>query len=323
MPSAKRIPKLNRHRVLSRTGPPHLRIQFKDRFEAELARVLDFWKIRWEYEPRLFPLLQEGDRLAEAFSPDFYLPAHDQYIELTTSKKELMQVKKRKIRLVQSLYPHVKVRLLARRDYHQFLAHFAAAPSEIRNISSGEIKEVMITSARLHRRVRALATRISKDYAGKSLIVIGILKGSLFFMSDLVRLLSVPYAIDYVQLSRPDPERHSRRIKLLRDLDMSIKDRHVLIIDDIISTGLSMSWLLGELSKRAPASISTCVLLDRPHRRLVSYRPTYIGFEIPNEYVIGYGLDYRELYRDLDFIAILQLEAYAVTLPHKSPTISG
>ena len=136
------------------------------------------------------------------------------------------------------------------------------------------------------------------------------LKGITFFLADLARLIKVPFVIDYIDLQRFAGAQPQERVRIVRDIDYPIEGRHVLLIEDIVNTGLTLDYVLGALRKRQPASLEVATLLDRPLRRLVNVPVRYVGFQIPNDYVVGYGLDYRELYRNLPFICTLRASVY-------------
>nr|WP_286207393.1 hypoxanthine phosphoribosyltransferase [Thermomicrobium sp. CFH 73360] len=163
-----------------------------------------------------------------------------------------------------------------------------------------------MSPAEIQRRVAELGRQISEDYAGESLVLVGVLKGITFFLADLARAITRPLAIDYLQLSRDLRE----GVAIRKDLDLDISGKHVLLVEDIVNTGLTLDFILRTLRERNPASIEICVLLDKAERRLVPVPVKYVGFTIPNEFVVGYGLDYRELYRNLPFICVLKREVY-------------
>ncbi len=163
-----------------------------------------------------------------------------------------------------------------------------------------------IPAKQLERRVREMAEQISADYAGQQPVIVGVLKGAWVFMADLVRQLSIPVRCDFVRLSSygvgtvpTGPPR------LLLDLTESIAGQHVLVIDDIVDTGISLEWLQRHMLAKQPASLKTCVLLDKPARREVDVEPDYVGFEIPDRFVVGYGIDYAEQYRELPYIGFV------------------
>ena len=322
VPEKWRRPVRQRSRLIRRSGPAHSRVEFAHRSEHEFARFLDYYRIRWVYEPVSFPIAWEGERVAEMFTPDFYLPEHDLYIELTTMKQSLVTPKNRKLRLLRELYPDVNVRLLYRKDYQQLLAKAGYSALEVQHLREEDIGEILISPVELETRVRALATKISRDYRDRSLVLVGVLKGITFFYADLARQIKVPFVIDYMDLKRFAGALPRERVSVARDIDYPIEGRHVLLVEDIVNTGLTLDYLLSGLRERGPASIEVVTLLDRPTRRLVNVPVRYVGFQIPNDYVVGYGLDYRELYRNLPFICVLKPHVYEVEInpPTAVPT---
>ena len=290
-----------------------MRVPFAHPSELEFARFLDHYRIRWVYEPTAFPVAWDGERVTEMFAPDFYLPEHDLYVELTTMKQSLVTPKNRKLRLMRQLYPDVKVKLLYRRDYEQLLAQAGYASLDVQNLRKDQIQQILISPVELETRVRALARKISRDYRGQSVVLAGVLKGITFFLADLARQVTVPLAIDYlsvVRYARVEGHDH-RKVAIQRDLDNPITGRHVILVEDVVNTGLTLDYVLGVLREREPASLEVVTLLDRPGRRIVDIQLKYVGFQIPNDYVVGYGLDYRELYRNLPFVCVLKPSVYA------------
>jgi len=175
-----------------------------------------------------------------------------------------------------------------------------------------DVAEVLIDEASLKAKVAELGRRIAADYADKPLTLVCILKGAVLFAADLLRTLPIPVEIDFMAISSYGMgTRTSGVVRILKDLDHSIEGKHVLVVEDIVDSGLTLSYLLDTLSQRQPASLRTCVLLDKPQRRVVRLNPDYVGFEIPDKFVIGYGLDYGEKYRNLPFIGVLKPEVYA------------
>lgn len=174
-----------------------------------------------------------------------------------------------------------------------------------------DVAEILIDEAAIQAKVKELAACIERDYAGKDLTLVCILKGAVLFAADLLRSLSMSVEIDFMAISSYGKGvRTSGVVRILKDLDQSIEGKHVLIVEDIVDSGLTLSYLVETLSSRQPASIKTCVLLDKPDRRVVALDPDYVGFEIPDKFVIGYGLDYAEKYRNLPFIGVLKPEVY-------------
>lgn len=169
-----------------------------------------------------------------------------------------------------------------------------------------QVGEILVDSESLHRRVAELGAEIDADYAGKDLVLVGVLKGALIFMADLMRSLSVPCEIDLMAVSSYGSSTVSSGVvRILKDLDTSIQGRHVLIVEDIIDSGLTLQYLMRNLRAREPASLEVCSLLTKPERRRVELPIRYVGFEIPNRFAIGYGLDHGQRYRNLDYVAAL------------------
>jgi hypoxanthine phosphoribosyltransferase len=317
VPASLRRPIKQRSRLLRRSGPPHTRVSFVHPSELEFARFLDHYRIRWAYEPVAFPIGWDGGRVTEMFAPDFYLPEHDLYVEITTMKQSLVTPKNRKVRLMRELYPDVKVRLLYRKDYEQLLALAGYARTELHHLRKDQIQEILVSPVELETRVRALGRRISRDYRGQSIVLVGVLKGITFFLADLARQITVPMAIDYLSVARysRDGALPARRVAIQRDVDYPLEGRHVLLVEDVVNTGLTLDYVLGVLRERGPASLEVVTLLDRPARRIANVQARYTGFQVPTDYVVGYGLGYRELYRNLPFICTLKPSVYAPDAP--------
>jgi hypoxanthine phosphoribosyltransferase len=182
-------------------------------------------------------------------------------------------------------------------------------------IADQAIERVLIDREELRARVEELAAQISADYEGKELLLVGVLRGAVFFMADLARSLSVPCSLDFMAVSSYGSVTDSSGVvRILKDLDTDIQGRHVLIVEDIIDSGLTLNYLLKSLSARHPASLEICALLTKPSRRRINLPCKYIGFEIPNEFVVGYGLDLAERFRALDFIGVPSKAAVAEIL---------
>src|SRR5438552_773131 len=320
IPQKWRRPVRQRSRLVRRTGPAHSRVEFAHPSEQEFARFLDYYRIRWQYEPVSFPIAWEAMRVAEMFTPDFYLPEHDLYIELTTMKQSLVTPKNRKLRLVRELYPELNVRLLYRKDYQQLLAKAGYGALEVIDLRKEDIGEILISPVELETRIRSLARKISRDYSGQSVVLVGVLKGITFFLADLARQIKVPFVIDYLDLQRFAGALPQDRVRIVRNIDYPIEGRHVLLVEDIINTGFTLDYVLSELRRRQPTSLEVVTLPDRPLRRMVSLPVRYVGFQIPNDYVVGYGLDYRELYRNLPFICTLRASVYDIPTVPPDPT---
>jgi hypoxanthine phosphoribosyltransferase len=173
-------------------------------------------------------------------------------------------------------------------------------------MNDAAIGRTLVDETALAARVRELGEEISADYAGKELFLVGVLKGAVFFVADLMRNLEVPCAIDFMAVASYGSSTDSSGVvRILKDLDASIEGRDVLIVEDIVDSGLTLNYLLRTLRARNPASLEVCALLTKPERRKVELPIRYVGFEIPNEFAIGYGLDHAERYRNLPFVAAL------------------
>ncbi len=168
------------------------------------------------------------------------------------------------------------------------------------------VGEVLIEAEPLQRRVAELGAEVSADYEGRDLLLIGVLKGAVFFLADLMRHLIVPCEIDFMAISSYGASTDSSGVvRILKDLDINIEGRHVLIVEDIIDSGLTLSYLVRNLEAREPATLEVCALLTKPERREIDVPVRYTGFEIPNRFVIGYGLDFAERYRNLPYVGVL------------------
>ena len=169
------------------------------------------------------------------------------------------------------------------------------------------IGEVLVSGADLERRITELGAEISSDYEGRDLVMIGVLKGAVLFIADLMRQLTVPCEVDFMAVSSYGSATDSSGVvRILKDLEAPIEGRDVLIVEDIIDSGLTLQYLVRNLRARAPGSLEVCALLTKPERRRVELPIRYVGFEIPNRYVIGYGLDYAQRYRNLSYVAVLK-----------------
>src|SRR5204863_837235 len=168
------------------------------------------------------------------------------------------------------------------------------------------VSEVLIDGEQLQRRIAELGAEVSADYAGRDLLLVGVLKGAVFFMSDLMRNLTIPCEIDFMAItSYGDSTDSSGVVRILKDLDINIDGREVLVVEDIIDSGLTLSYLMRNLEAREPASLEVCALMTKPERREIDVPVRYVGFEIPNHFVVGYGLDYAERYRNLRYVGVL------------------
>lgn len=169
-----------------------------------------------------------------------------------------------------------------------------------------ETIRVLLTEKEVERRIQEIGAKISEDYAGKEIHLICVLKGGSYFMCELSKRITVPVTLDFMSVSSYGSDtKSSGVVKIVKDLDDSIKDKNVLVVEDIVDSGRTLNYLLEMLRKREPASVKLCTLLDKPSRRVVDVEVNYTGFEIPDEFVVGYGLDYDQKYRNLPYIGIV------------------
>ncbi|MGG7161649.1 hypoxanthine phosphoribosyltransferase [Clostridium baratii] len=174
-----------------------------------------------------------------------------------------------------------------------------------------DVKKVLFDEEQLSNKVRELGKQISKDYKGKDLLVVGVLKGSVVFAADLIKSIDIPCEIDFMAVSSyGNSTESSGVVRILKDLDHSIEGKHVLLVEDIVDSGITLTYLLKYLKARKAESIEIVSLLNKPERRTADLEVKYIGFEVPNEFIVGYGIDYAEKYRNLPFIGVLKEEVY-------------
>jgi hypoxanthine phosphoribosyltransferase len=184
-------------------------------------------------------------------------------------------------------------------------------PPEAYGALTGDVREILLSAEEIEGRVAEMARRISQDYAGRNPLLIGVLKGVVPFMADLLRMITIPVEVDFMAVSSYTPEaRDQGVVRLIKDLEVPLIDRHVLFVEDVIDTGLTLSYLLRTLRARQPASLEVCVLFNKPKRRLIDVPLAYKGFDLPDKLVVGWGLDYRERYRNLPFVGLLKPEVF-------------
>ena len=173
-----------------------------------------------------------------------------------------------------------------------------------------DVREILITEAQIRAAVQRIGAEITADYAGKRPLLVGVLNGVLLFMADLLRAIRIPVDIDFMAIASYSAESRERGVvRLEKDLNTPLEGRHVLFVEDVIDTGLTLNYLLMNFQARGPASMHVCTLFDKPRRRLIEIPMRYKGFELPDKFVVGYGLDYRGLYRNLPFVGLLKAEA--------------
>ena len=273
--------------------------------EEEFTGILDFYGVQWLYEPRSFPLRWDGDRVVEMFTPDFYLPEVDLYVELTTLKQSLVTDKNRKLRQIRELYPEINIKLLYRRDIHRLLAKYGFGPLVEADVTG--VEKILYTKRQIEKRVIELGSTISREYAAEQPLLIGVLRGVFCFMADLMRHITLPLSVDFMSVSYyRNSDDGDGVAHITKGPDMVIAGRHVLLVEDIVDTGMTLNYLLRYLQAQQPASIKVCTLIDKCVRRLADIKLDYVGFEAPDEFLVGYGLDYLEKYRNMPFIGILR-----------------
>lgn len=175
----------------------------------------------------------------------------------------------------------------------------------------GDIEKVLISQGQLEAKIAELGARITADYAGKDLLLVGVLKGALLFIVDLARAIDLPLEMDFMAISSYGAATEtSGVVRILKDLETSIENRHVVIVEDIIDSGLTLTYIMDHLRHRGPASLQICALLNKPSRHRVDVVIDYPGFDVPDEFVVGYGLDYRQRYRNMPFVGVLKPAAY-------------
>lgn len=174
-----------------------------------------------------------------------------------------------------------------------------------------DIDEILFSEEKIASIVRNMGRQISEDYVGKNLFMVSVLKGSLLFMADLMRAVTIPCSIDFLSVSSyGNGTASSGEVRILKDLDCSLEGKDLLVVEDILDSGVTLSYLLRTLSARNPASIRLCTFLDKPERRRVKIHPDYVGAVVPDKFIVGYGLDYAERYRNLPFVGVLKPEVY-------------
>jgi hypoxanthine phosphoribosyltransferase len=186
-------------------------------------------------------------------------------------------------------------------------------------VMGADLQSVLLPAEKIQARVVELGQAITRDYRGSNLLAVGVLKGVLFFMADLLRNLEIPVEMDFMAVSNYSIEsREQGVVRLVKDLDIPLTGRHVLFVEDVIDTGLTLNYLLRNLRARQPASLEVCVLFNKPEHRLIEIPIRYKGFDLPDKFVVGYGLDYREKYRNLPFVGILSPHIVSPSLKLKS-----
>ncbi len=171
-----------------------------------------------------------------------------------------------------------------------------------------DLAKILIREEDIRKRIKELGEKISRDYNGKHPVLVTVLRGAIVFLCDLMREISIPVTLDFLSISSYTGQTHTGIVRILKDLDENIENKYVILIEDIIDTGLTLNYILRTLRERRPAEVRVCTLLDKRVRRIVDIPLDYVGFEIPDEFVVGYGMDYKQNYRNLPFISVLKEE---------------
>jgi hypoxanthine phosphoribosyltransferase len=189
-------------------------------------------------------------------------------------------------------------------------------PSKIFGPMAKDIQEILFTSDEIEQRVAQMGQAISRDYLGRNPLLVGVLKGVVLFMADLLRSITIPCEIDFIAISSYSAEaRNQGVVRMVKDLEIPINDRHVLFIEDVVDTGLTLNYILQNLRARQPASLEVCILFNKTDHRLIDIPIRYKGFDLPDRFVVGYGLDYREKYRNLPFVGLLSPHVFQSMIP--------
>jgi hypoxanthine phosphoribosyltransferase len=196
--------------------------------------------------------------------------------------------------------------------------HFASVPAHVPLRWRGEVERILITEAQLAKRIRSLSRQIQHDFAGRELVVVSLLNGTVMFLADLIRNLSLPLRLDFIGVSSYGAGTESGELVFTKELRLGVRGRDVLLVDDILDTGKTLSRVMSKLRALNPRRIRTCVLLNKAARRVEKIEADYVGFEIPDFFVIGYGLDFAERYRNLPFVGVLHPHVYKSPNQHAS-----
>jgi hypoxanthine phosphoribosyltransferase len=204
-------------------------------------------------------------------------------------------------------------RIKSRAQKHKENNKMSDIPLPLRKVGvmASDIQDILISEEELQKRVSLLGQMISRDYTGRNPLLVGVLKGVLFFMADLLRSITIPVEIDFIAVANYSADlRDQGVVKLVKDLEVPIAGRHVLFVEDVIDTGLTLNYILQNLQARQPASLEICVLFNKPDHRLLDIPLRYKGFDLPDRFVVGYGLDYKEKYRNLPYLGLLKPEIF-------------
>jgi hypoxanthine phosphoribosyltransferase len=206
---------------------------------------------------------------------------------------------------MRELYPDLSIRLLYRKDFHRLLAKYGFGP--LAEAGMPGIDRVLLTDRQIQQKVAELGKRISRDYARLQPLLVGVQRGMVCFMADLMRQITLPVMLDFMSISHYSRE-DGGAVRITKDLDVELEGQDVVLVEDIVDTGMTLHYLIGHLESKGPASVEVCALLDKRARRIVDVPIKYVGFEVPDEFLVGFGLDHMEKYRNLPFLAVLKAE---------------
>jgi hypoxanthine phosphoribosyltransferase len=277
--------------------------------ELDFARILTFYRIRWAYEPTTFALAWRGDgRPSEMFTPDFYLPDHRLYIELTTMRQSLVTRKNRKLRQMREIYPTVQIKLLYKRDIHRLADAYRIGD---RRVSSNSVLNPLLSEELITKRIDELAAEIAGTSAELPLLILIANDGAMRFGREMAASLierGVDIEVDQIRQTRFRTAGGIQRVRVHRQPHASVEGRRVLLLTDIVSTGMSLGYLMLWLKSRGAETIEICTLLDRRDARLIDLPIAYAGFEAPNDLIVGYGMPLQRQFADIPHLATITSE---------------
>ncbi len=272
--------------------------------ELDFARILTFYRIRWAYEPTTFALSWRADgRPSEMFTPDFYLPDHRLYIELTTMRQPLVTRKNRKLRQMREIYPTVQIKLLYRRDIHRLADAYRIGE---RRTVSNPILSPLLSEDLIATRIDEMAAEIAANAHDQRLLILIASDGAMRFGREVTAALiahGVQIELDQIRQTRFRTAGGIQRVRVHKQPTISVAGRRVLLLTDIVSTGMSLGYLMTWLSSRGAETVEICTLLDRRDARLIDVPIAYSGFEAPNELIVGYGMPLRRQFADIPHLA--------------------
>lgn len=299
--------------------------QFAHPAERDFAAILSYYRVRWSYEPTSFPLeWSEDGRATELFTPDFYLPDLRLYVELTTMRQRLVTRKNRKLRRLRELYPDIRIKLLYRRDYHQFIDLYLRVDGEREPSIPGK---VFVSGEAIATRIEELASEIAASDlnvpAGEPLLIVVAAAGADRFaalLGDALSERAVAVEWERVRLTRVNRENQPGQVRLRKRPEVDPRGRRVLVLTDVVNTGFSTAYLSRWFQREGARNVAICAMLDRAEARLVEVPLRFTGFAAPNELLVGFGLSLRPQYAHLDAIhALISIRSDATSSAESTP----